>query len=642
MRTMKKGLFVLLVALTLFAGCDDVTINDNVNSDGGGSARIDLTVLNAKIVEAEKTKEGVETADDAKEVVEVKQWVKSIVMVSLGAAIDKAKVARAYDKQSEVDKAAKDLSVMIEYFNSAKKYGTKEITFGDLSALITEAEAAAKTAVLSVNGSDVTLQDFWVTSEMLENLRAAIESARNGAGNVKERYNVLLDALKAFRQAKQPGNGASQRTITITGFNASFPKGTEIAIALFANNNFNEGETPICYGSNTINDGAVTVVLRVSDDNWWLGRGSYYVFFIDAGDPESDIYICKSKIDFSDTAPAKLVSFSDFKRYGNDPENPVEGPTGPVQIPIMGIELNKTSLNLLQGKGVVLRATVFPDNTTDSKEVTWSTSNPDIATVTGGMVIGISLGTAIITVTTVEGGFTATCVVTVIEDNTGMGEDYIPVTGVTLFTKTLTLEVGDVASLFWEVLPANASNKNVTWLFSASGIIEVSSNWWFEGGYVRALAEGTVTITIKTAEDEGGFTDTCVVTVTAPSDEYMGEGPGWEEPINIDDSGGIEIPGQGSGNVILIKDDDLTLSVTIDGDDPITNYQWYKAVSADSYTGATKIPGASGPTKSTYTPDTSVVGTFYYFVEVTFQSGKKQVSVIKKVTIIFNTTPGGG
>ncbi|MBR3645452.1 MAG: BspA family leucine-rich repeat surface protein, partial [Lachnospiraceae bacterium] len=83
---------------------------------------------------------------------------------------------------------------------------------------------------------------------------------------------------------------------------------------------------------------------------------------------------------------------------------------------VKSVKLNKSSIKINMGSSVVpvtLKATVLPADA-DIKSVTWSSSNPGVATVDkNGKVIGIKNGTAIITVKTVDGGKTATCKVTV-------------------------------------------------------------------------------------------------------------------------------------------------------------------------------------------------------------------------------------
>jgi uncharacterized protein YjdB len=64
------------------------------------------------------------------------------------------------------------------------------------------------------------------------------------------------------------------------------------------------------------------------------------------------------------------------------------------------------------GATTTLTATVSPSNATN-KSVTWSTSASSVATVSNGVVTGVSAGTARITATTADGGFTDYCDVTV-------------------------------------------------------------------------------------------------------------------------------------------------------------------------------------------------------------------------------------
>jgi hypothetical protein len=85
------------------------------------------------------------------------------------------------------------------------------------------------------------------------------------------------------------------------------------------------------------------------------------------------------------------------------------------EVAVTGVELNHSSYNLNMSGTLTLVATVLPTNA-DNKKVTWSSSNTDVATVTNGIVTPVSLGTSTITVTTVDGGKTATCDVTVVND----------------------------------------------------------------------------------------------------------------------------------------------------------------------------------------------------------------------------------
>ena len=77
-----------------------------------------------------------------------------------------------------------------------------------------------------------------------------------------------------------------------------------------------------------------------------------------------------------------------------------------------GVTLDKTSASVKQGKTLTLTATVEPADAAN-KNVTWSSDNESVATVSDGVVTGVATGTAQITATTVDGNHTASCTVTV-------------------------------------------------------------------------------------------------------------------------------------------------------------------------------------------------------------------------------------
>ena len=170
--------------------------------------------------------------------------------------------------------------------------------------------------------------------------------------------------------------------------------------------------------------------------------------------------------------------------------------------PVQSVGLNKTELALEVGKTGTLEAKVEPSDATN-KNVTWSSSNPEVATVDNGVVTAVSAGEAIITVTTEDGAKTATCKVTVNAPQT------VPVTGVTLDKAELTLEKGSTGTLKATVEPQNATNNTVTWSSSNEEVATVDQH-----GTVTAVRAGTATITVTT--EDGVKTATCKVTVNAP------------------------------------------------------------------------------------------------------------------------------
>ena len=167
--------------------------------------------------------------------------------------------------------------------------------------------------------------------------------------------------------------------------------------------------------------------------------------------------------------------------------------------PASGVSLNKSSLELIEGASETLVATITPANASN-KNVSWKSSNTSVATVdVTGKVSAVKAGTATITVTTEDGGKTATCEVTVIA----------PASGVSLNKSSLELIEGASETLVATITPANASNKNVSWNSSNTSVATVSST-----GKVTAVKAGTATITVTT--EDGGKTATCEVKVKSP------------------------------------------------------------------------------------------------------------------------------
>jgi hypothetical protein len=94
------------------------------------------------------------------------------------------------------------------------------------------------------------------------------------------------------------------------------------------------------------------------------------------------------------------------------------------------------------------------------------------------------------------------------EADDGNSVTTVPVTGVTLNQKSITLTVGGTANLTATVTPDNATNKAVSWKSDDTAKATVSNN-----GVVTAVAEGETTITVTTAD--GNKKDTCSITITA-------------------------------------------------------------------------------------------------------------------------------
>ena len=166
--------------------------------------------------------------------------------------------------------------------------------------------------------------------------------------------------------------------------------------------------------------------------------------------------------------------------------------------PVTGVQVSPSTAVIQPGETLKLEATVKPYDARN-KKVTWSSADPYIASVDeNGVVTGKGIGTIKITATTEEGGFTASCVVSVI----------YKVTGITLAPSELTLRQGQYGTVQASILPDYATRKSVDWSSSDPSVVTVDSF-----GSVYAKAPGTAKITATTVD--GRFTAECAVTVLA-------------------------------------------------------------------------------------------------------------------------------
>ena len=171
-----------------------------------------------------------------------------------------------------------------------------------------------------------------------------------------------------------------------------------------------------------------------------------------------------------------------------------------------GVKLDQTSLSLGEGETSTLKVTISPTNTTN-KDLTWSSSDNNVATVTNGKINAIKEGTSTITVKT-SNGKTATCKVTVLKKE--VAPTVVAVTSVVLDKTSARINEGETLALKATINPSDATNKNLTWSSSNNSIATVTD------GTVKAIKQGTVTITVTGGNNK---TATCKVTVLSKPKE---------------------------------------------------------------------------------------------------------------------------
>ena len=198
-------------------------------------------------------------------------------------------------------------------------------------------------------------------------------------------------------------------------------------------------------------------------------------------------------------------------------------------VKVASVELDKKSLDLVEGDAVQLTATVKPDNATD-KTVTWKTSDYKVATVSAsGEVVAVAEGKA--TITASAGDATASCEVVV-------AKKVIAVESVTLDKTAVELFKGETATLTATVKPDDATDKTVTWTSDNPAVATVAD------GVVTAVVEGTAKITAKAGDASA------VCTVTVKKKEV--------ESITLDRSSLALTVGETGTLTATVKPDDAT------------------------------------------------------------------------------------
>lgn len=204
----------------------------------------------------------------------------------------------------------------------------------------------------------------------------------------------------------------------------------------------------------------------------------------------------------------------------------------PEHVDVTGVTINTTATTINVGSTKTLVATVLPINATD-KSVVWTSSDNSIATVTNnGMVTAVASGATVITVTTHDGGYTASCAVTVeVPSITTLAIKGAPV----ISAETCNYNaIGDnsedfTSSATWSIVSGsqyatiNPNNGRITILNGAN-----ESNVTIQAEYVGLTATTNVTFTYvsgvesetntESTVDIGGNTTTVTTTVTEYTD----------------------------------------------------------------------------------------------------------------------------
>ncbi len=152
---------------------------------------------------------------------------------------------------------------------------------------------------------------------------------------------------------------------------------------------------------------------------------------------------------------------------------------------VTGVTLNETSMQLIQGATQQLTPTIQPA-TAVNQAVSWSSTNSSVASVSNGLITAHLPGSTTITAKTSDGGFEATCQVYVYK---------IAVVSIDITNPPTQMNNGTSVNLNYSILPADATNKNVSWSSSNTSVATVTN------GTLQAKGRGFATITVISADN---------------------------------------------------------------------------------------------------------------------------------------------
>ena len=267
-----------------------------------------------------------------------------------------------------------------------------------------------------------------------------------------------------------------------------------------------EGETKyravLPYGSDvTIHVADASFLLVTDKKSNYLNDAGVNPFTLKAAELETTLLTDKDEKPFTPAENSKVAYLSVMDAMAGTTYELYLELTREVT-PATGVTLDQTELTLTEGKTASLKATVQPENTTDT--IVWSSSKEEVATVENGIVTAKAAGETVITATC--GTVKAECAVTVTPP--------VMASAVTLDKTELNLYTGDTAALTAAIQPEDTTDPTIAWTTTDAEVASV------QNGVVTAGKTGTATITASCGEAKAQ----CAVTVKAPAEPAQKDG----------------------------------------------------------------------------------------------------------------------
>ena len=373
----------------------------------------------------------------------------------------------------------------------------KKLMYGLLLAAAVLASCKKGPATVAVTGIDLTVRSL--VMEIDEEVPLTVNFRPQDASNKKLSWSSSNEAVATVREGTVKALAEGTATITATAEDGGFTDGILVTVLGRRVSGVRLSEEEITIIVNNEYTGLYAIVEPEDAAN---KNVSWTV-----SDP--DLITLTEQADGSVTLVGKYEAEGWVRVQTKDGNPSAICIVNVRDVHAESVSIEGGDFTLETGATQQLKAAVLPEEAVNAA-VTWSSSDASVATVSAeGLVTGVKAGTAQITVTTVDGGFTGTVTVTVKD---------VPVSSV-------SISQGDAASVVRDntlqltavVGPENATNKAVTWSSSVPSVATVDQN-----GLVKALSRGVSTITVTTVD--GSHTASITITVTVPITDIGGEG----------------------------------------------------------------------------------------------------------------------